>query len=140
VDQASNIAYAHSAAQCRIFTKGLLYSSGLEADKEETRVNLEWSTITTEEAQSLKYSSRTGTEGQYQGLLDALEKGPIRIPVPKDSKLDSVKWAVGRAAKKAGVKISIATLDDKSGVVVTKVNEAPAPAVTPKPPADTAKK
>ena len=42
--------------------------------------------------------------------------------------LQSLKWALSRAIKKAGLNIQIATLADKSGVVLTKVTDAtPAP-------------
>jgi len=80
---------------------------------------MQWKPITAEEAKSLKFASRTGKESPYVALLEAVEKGPVRVDVPPDSTLQSLKWALSRQIKKSGKKIVVATLADKSGVVLS---------------------
>lgn len=86
---------------------------------------MEWKPLTTEEATNLKYASITGRDSPYQAILDATEKGPVQVNVPKDGNLQSLKWALSRQIKKSGKKIIMATLADKSGVVLTKESSEP---------------
>ena len=81
---------------------------------------MEWKPLSAEEAKGLQFSSKTGKESPYKAILDATEKGPVRVNVTGDRTLQSLKWALSSQIKKAGANISIATLADKSGVVLTK--------------------
>ena len=81
---------------------------------------MDWEAITPEEAKTLKYASTSGKESPYVKLLEAVENGPIKVNVPADSNLQSLKWALSRQIKKSGKKITISTLADKSGVVLRK--------------------
>ena len=81
---------------------------------------MDWEAITPEEAKTLKYSSRSGTESPYAKLLEAVEKGPVKVSVPPDSNLQSLKWALSRQIKKSGKKVVIATLADKTAVILSK--------------------
>lgn len=87
---------------------------------------MNWEVISNEEAKTLKYTSRTGKESPYVALLDAVEKGPVKVCVPEDGNLQSLKWALSRQIKKSGKKIVISTLADKSGVVLSKEAAEPA--------------
>ena len=81
---------------------------------------VEWSSISQEEVKSLQFASSNGKDNPYADILAAVEKGPVRVNVSEDKKLQSLKWGLQRAIKRAGAKITIATLADKSGVVLTK--------------------
>jgi len=83
---------------------------------------MEWKSISQDEFKGLKFASRIEKESSYKPLFEAVEKGPVRIAAA-DGKLQALKWRLGRAIKKSGLKITMATLADKSGVVLTK--EAP---------------
>lgn len=89
---------------------------------------MEWKSISPDEAKNLKYASRTSRENPFTAIFDAVEKGPVRIDTPENGNLQALKWRLGRAIKKAGLAIVIATLADKTGVVLTKeVKEAAQP-------------
>ncbi len=81
---------------------------------------MEWNAISPEEVKSLQFATTNGKDNPYAEILAAVEKGPVRVKVPPDKKLQNLKWGLSRAIKRAGVKIAIATLADKSGVVLTK--------------------
>jgi hypothetical protein len=87
---------------------------------------MNWKPLSAEEAKGLKYASRTGKESPYKALLDAVEQGPVRVDVPPDSTLQSLKWALSRQIKKSGKQVVVATLADKSGVVLSKEATEPA--------------
>lgn len=88
---------------------------------------MEWQPLSPEEVKGLQFSSRTGNESPYKAILDAANKAPVRVNASEQVNLQSLKWALSRAIKKAGLKIEIATLADKTGVVLTKVKEAAEP-------------
>jgi hypothetical protein len=81
---------------------------------------MEWKSISEDELKGLKLASRAERESSYEPLFKAVEKGPVRIDAPADGKLQALKWRLGRAIKKAGLQITMATLADKSGVILTK--------------------
>lgn len=87
---------------------------------------MQWKQITADEAKNLKFASRTGNESPYVALLEAVEKGPVRVDVPPDSSLQSLKWALSRQIKKSGKKVVVATLADRSGVVLSMAASEPA--------------
>lgn len=102
---------------------------------------MDWQPLSQEEVKGLQFSSRSnGKESPYKAILDAADKAPVRVNASEQVNLQSLKWALSRAIKKAGLNIQIATLADKSGVVITKVNTPAAPPASPKPAAETAKK
>jgi hypothetical protein len=80
---------------------------------------MDWKPLTAEEEKTLKYASRTGKDSPYTALLAAVEKGPVKVSVPADSSLQSLKWALSRQIKRSGKRIVISTLADKSAVVLT---------------------
>ena len=85
---------------------------------------MDWKPISQDEVKGLQFASRSGKESPYQKILDATEKGPVRVNISDEINLRSLKWALSRAIKKADLKIQIATLADKTGVVLTRVKEA----------------
>ena len=101
---------------------------------------MEWQPLTQDEVKNLQFSSRTGKESPYKAILDAAEKAPVRVNATEQMNLQSLKWALSRAIKKAGLSIQISTLADKSGVVLTKVTSSEAPTVSDKPSTATGKK
>lgn len=85
---------------------------------------MEWKAITPDELRGLKLAGARSNGHDYGPLFDAVAKGPIRIDVASD-KLQSLKWSLSRAIKKAGKKIIVSTLADKTGVVLKMADEVP---------------
>lgn len=86
---------------------------------------MQWKQITSDEAKGLKYASTTGKESPYTALLAAVEQGPVRVDVPEGSSLQSLKWALSRQIKKSGKKVVVATLADRTGVVLSMAASEP---------------
>ncbi len=85
-----------------------------------------WKALKPEEAKNLKFASSNGKNSPYTELFAAVEQAPVQVDVPQGSNLQALKWRLGRAIKKAEANIVMATLEDKSGVVLTKGEEEPA--------------
>jgi hypothetical protein len=81
---------------------------------------MEWKPLSQEEAKGLQFSSKTGKESPYKAILDATEKAPVKVSVSGTQTLQSLKWALSSQIKKAGLNIVMATLADKTGVVLTR--------------------
>jgi len=82
-----------------------------------------WKVLKPDEVKNLKFASSTGRNSPYKELFAAVEQGPVKVDIPQGSNLQALKWRLGRAIKKEGANIEIATLEDKSGVVLTKGEE-----------------
>lgn len=83
---------------------------------------MEWKAITPDELKGLKLAGARSNGHDYGPLFEAVAKGPVRIDVEPE-KLQSLKWSLSRAIKKAQIKIIVATLADKTGVVLSMATE-----------------
>ena len=102
---------------------------------------MDWQPLSQDDVKALQFSSRSGSKDSlYKAILDAAEKSPVRVNASEQMNLQSLKWALSRAIKKAGLSIQISTLADKSGIVLTKVTSSEAPTVSDKPSTATSKK
>jgi hypothetical protein len=80
---------------------------------------MEWQAVSPDELKSLQFAKSSGRGEDLSPLFEAVKKGPVRVNVPEGSTIDRLKWRLTRAIKKDALKIEVATLADKSGVVLT---------------------
>ena len=79
-----------------------------------------WKSITPDEVKGLKFARGNNQENKWAGAIEAALKGPVRIDVEPDSNIQSLKWSLSRAIKKAGDTVQMSTLADKTAVILTK--------------------
>lgn len=85
---------------------------------------MQWKALSEEEVKGLAFAARSTRDTPYAEIFAAVEEGAVRVEVPEGGSLQALKWRLGRAIRKAGAKVVMATLADKSGVVLTKEEEA----------------
>jgi hypothetical protein len=82
--------------------------------------------LTEEQAGALEFdTSSRGGSGTYDPLIAAVKAGKrVKVLLEGKQQMKNLKWAISGAAKRAGLKLDIRVLADKTGVVADQVQEA----------------